>query len=103
METYHLLHLAVSWGGRESARNETPPPLATNAVKPLVHGNGSHATSCQEAIPNSAKKEGVIRAAAAHMVFASRESQDFITPEMVEAVESWSGKVRLTVCHMLVL
>lgn len=34
----------------------------------------------------------VIRAAAAQMVFASRSSQDFISPEQVNEVEKWSGR-----------
>ena len=36
-----------------------------------------------------------IRAAAAQMVFASRTSQDFITPEMVAEIEAWSGRAVL--------
>lgn len=43
----------------------------------------------QVATPNS-----VIRAAAVHMVFAARLSQDFITPDEVKEVEKWTGQVR---------
>ncbi|KAF8884146.1 nucleoside phosphorylase domain-containing protein [Infundibulicybe gibba] len=53
METFHLYHLAACWGGR----NVTPISSA-----------------------NIASPDTVIRAAAAQMVFASRTSQEFITP-----------------------
>jgi hypothetical protein len=38
-----------------------------------------------------------IKAAAVHMVFASRTSQDFITPQQVVDLESWAGQHILSV------
>jgi len=37
----------------------------------------------------------LIRVAAVHMVFASRTSLEFITPQSVDELETWTGKVRV--------
>lgn len=91
METFHLYHLAACWAGRLTARREGAPPLTTTPVQPVMTGPtsaapGAHANSLLSG-------NATLRAAGAQMVFASRLSQDFITPEQVTRLESWTGKV----------
>lgn len=90
METFHLFHLAACWKAQSATRLKKvreEPPLATSAVEPKL----ASATSTQECEPS--KIDSVIRAAAAHMVFASRTSQDFITPQAVDELEHWTAQV----------
>ncbi|KAJ8469069.1 hypothetical protein ONZ45_g17015 [Pleurotus djamor] len=90
METFHLYHLAACWGPRKSALKPAEPPLTTNSVSPTVH---QEVTSNQTVSPQVlAGHDTVIKAAAAQLVFASRTSQAFITPEQVSALEAWSAK-----------
>lgn len=98
METFHILHLAASWHGTDDTSEPHPPPLATSAVLPDI----SHTASTQKLasdLPPTTDKSSVarptIKAAAAQMVFASRSSQDFITPEMVLELENWTGQAVL--------
>ena len=87
METFHLYHLATCWGGRSVISKVLPTPLTTGPVNPTI--SQMHPTNpAPQVSPNS-----VIWAAAAHMVFASRKSQDFITPKQVEELENWTGQV----------
>ena len=103
METFHILHLAACWQdiGAKTGGAEAPPlhhaPTAPS-IPPV------HAPSTQTAIPDVAASAGGgeplsppprIRAAAAQMVFASRTSQDFITPQEVAAIEAWTGRAVL--------
>ncbi|KAM5542312.1 hypothetical protein V8D89_004185 [Ganoderma adspersum] len=103
METFHILHLAACWQdiGAKTGSAEAPPlhhaPTAPS-IPPV------HAPSTQTAIPDvAASARGSeplsppprIRAAAAQMVFASRTSQDFITPQEVAAIEAWTGRAVL--------
>ncbi|KAI9567843.1 nucleoside phosphorylase domain-containing protein [Boletus coccyginus] len=75
METYWVFHLAASWRG-------LPSPLPAHPVKDTL-GRPS------------------IRAAAVQMVFASRSSQEFITPEHVTKLEAWGGQAVLeALCAM---
>lgn len=75
METYWVFHLAASWRG-------LPSPLPAQPVKDTL-GRPS------------------IRAAAVQMVFASRSSQEFITPEHVTKLEAWGGQAVLeALCAM---
>ena len=86
METFHIFHLAASWQGTDSeAQAIDPPPLATAPVQPDIF----QSLSTQASEPTGVKSK--IKAAAAQMVFASRLSQDFITPEAVAELERWSG------------
>ena len=86
METFHIFHLAASWQGTNSeAQAPHAPPLATLPVQPDI----SQSPSTQPSRPTARKSK--IKAAAAQMVFASRSSQDFITPEAVAELERWSG------------
>jgi len=89
METFHLYHLAACWGGRSATSNALPTPLTTGPVNPIISQTSpTHPIHpAPQVSPNS-----VIRAAAAHMVFASRKSQDFITPKQVEELENWTGQ-----------
>jgi len=89
METFHLYHLAACWGGRHVAAKVGEPPLTAGPVQPTISAPSSPTvplTSPRLASPNTA-----IRAAAAHIVFASRTSQDFITPDQVSELERWTG------------
>ncbi|CAK5276624.1 unnamed protein product [Mycena citricolor] len=89
METFWLYHLAACWSGRKDLIVDAEtPPLATGPVKPSATAP-SQPSSGGAAL---AGHDTVIRAAAAHMVFASRTSQDFITPEHVGRLEAWTGK-----------
>jgi len=91
METFHLYHLAACWAGRIQVTDPGSTPLTTGPVSPTISQTASSPTypvhPAPPAIPNS-----VIRAAAAHLVFASRKSQDFITPEQVAELENWTGQ-----------
>ncbi|KAJ7708312.1 uridine phosphorylase [Mycena rosella] len=89
METFWLYHLAACWSGRKgTSGGALAPPLAAAPVKPT----GSQ-LSTAKATPNAlAGHDTIIRAAAAQMVFASRTSQDFITPDEVTILEDWTGK-----------
>ena len=66
METYWIFHLAASWRGL----------LSPSPTKDTL-------------------RRSSIRAAALQMVFASRSSQDFITPEHVNKLEAWCGQAVL--------
>ncbi|KNZ71611.1 Purine nucleoside phosphorylase deoD-type, partial [Termitomyces sp. J132] len=86
METFHLYHLAVCWRGRQAATRMSP--LTERLVEPVISlppASVFPTTSLQLASP-----ETVIRAAAVHMVFASRTSQEFITPNQVTELERWT-------------
>ncbi|RXW23547.1 hypothetical protein EST38_g2316 [Candolleomyces aberdarensis] len=66
----------------EPAYRFSKPVLAD----PMLHAEGSPL----------AARDTVIRAAAVHLVFASRTSQDFITPQEVSDLEDWAGLGVLT-------
>ncbi|KAH7890252.1 nucleoside phosphorylase domain-containing protein [Phlebopus sp. FC_14] len=98
METYWIFHLAASWRAFARPSPTTNSPLTTGPVLPsndLACSNtadfsGDTITSVQPT--KEASQRPVIRAAAVQMVFASRQSQDFITPERVSELEQWSGR-----------
>lgn len=91
METFHLFHLASCWAGRLSSSQQGGPPLTTAPVRPVATGPSSAAQHAH--IRSLASGNAIIRAAAVQMVFASRLSQDFITPDQVARLEGWTGKV----------
>ncbi|KAF9043214.1 nucleoside phosphorylase domain-containing protein [Panaeolus papilionaceus] len=118
METFHLFHLAACWTHRPVASVDSAEgmadttthvagigntPLTTSPVNPTVeraserdptHSNIQpkvHSNYTGNTTPLPSPKS-VIRAAAAHMVFAGRKSQDFITPEQVDEAENWAAK-----------
>ncbi|KAF9472641.1 uridine phosphorylase [Pholiota conissans] len=91
MESFHLMHLAACWTGRTVTKGKKDAtPLTTGPVKPIIAPTSSVTQQTLTAplvLPNT-----VIRAAAIHMVFASRKSRDFITPQQVEEIERWTGE-----------
>lgn len=91
METFHLLHLAASWRSQSPySRTDGPPPLTTNPVLPTL--SPAPASQVTPVVLSGVGSSFVIRAAAAQMVFASRTSQDFITPAQVTELEAWTGR-----------
>jgi uridine phosphorylase len=100
METFHLFHLASCWNATPTSQKAHPSPLTTTTpVKPDI----LHPSSVHPLAPNLASsltprsQKSVIKAAAVHLVFASRTSQEFITPEQVLDLEAWAGRQVLTV------
>ncbi|KAH9475776.1 Purine nucleoside phosphorylase DeoD-type [Psilocybe cubensis] len=90
METFHLFHLAACWRARSAVSTVERTPLTTGPVTPVIAQSSNPTPQIPptpQALPNS-----VIRAAGIHMVFASRKSRDFITPEQVKEVEEWTGQ-----------
>lgn len=94
METFHLYHLAKCWGAQHSEPSSPAVPLAAGPVNPIVLQNDA-AGEAAVARPLAAKDTS-IKAAAVHLVYASRTSQGFITPDEVTALEEWTGLVRPT-------
>ena len=102
METFHILHLAACWAIEARAGSAEAPPLQHAPTEPSIPP-AVHSPSTQTRIPDVATSSGSeplrppprIRAAAAQMVFASRTSQDFITPQQVAAIEAWTGRAVL--------
>ena len=92
METFHLYHLAACWGGGRTAVKSVEPPLTTSPVHPTISPPALFTPPELGMAPRIIDTK--IRAAAAQIVFASRTSQDFITPEQVVEVERWTGMVR---------
>lgn len=106
METYHLLHLAVSWPTHMARPiSKSPPPISSRPASLSIsepelpsHQAHQHAPSdvAQTATDGHVLvPQPVMRAAAAQMVFAARGSRDFITPEHVEALEDWCARAML--------
>ncbi|GBE78777.1 purine and uridine phosphorylase [Sparassis crispa] len=102
METFHILHLAASWPSDTPSAHIASPSLSTLPGSPAV--SSSHPSSVQTqpagvypSAPNDRPPVPGprIRAAAAQMVFASRTSQGFITPQQVRDVEAWAGRAVL--------
>ena len=104
METFHLLHLASVWRPRPSEGtadpSKAPVPPTTSPVMPAV----SVAPTVQVSAPGSAETKPTvtaghgswrIRAASVQMIFANRVTQDFIDPQQVAELESWSGRAVL--------
>ncbi|KIJ63992.1 hypothetical protein HYDPIDRAFT_133286 [Hydnomerulius pinastri MD-312] len=97
METYWIFHLAASWKGFARPSPAVNPPLATGPVIPSNdESNPDGAKFLGDTFVSRVEKEEIprplIRAAAVQMVFASRSSQDFITPDRVLEVEAWCGR-----------
>ena len=91
METFHLYHLAKNYVPlRPRPSGDVEPPVATGPVSPIVE---SATGSTQSKVPDdTAVSAPRIRAAAAQMIFASRLSKAFITPDEVVELERWSGR-----------
>lgn len=94
METFHLYHLASCWGSRRVVPNSEEPPLTRTPAQPVISQSTSPALA--EASETSHRLvDASIKAAAVHMVFASRTSQEFITPQQVTVLENLSGQAVL--------
>jgi uridine phosphorylase len=78
METFHLFHLASCWRSQDTGSN----PVAVLSTTPDI--------SAKQNEPSASKP--AIKAAAAQLVFASRTSQAFITPQHVAELEAWTGR-----------
>ncbi|EKM60252.1 uncharacterized protein PHACADRAFT_246117 [Phanerochaete carnosa HHB-10118-sp] len=101
METFQILHLAASWptGSHPPPSQGTGPPVGDRPATPAISDTRVLATQNPPADVYAASKDGTllappprIRAAAAHIVFAARESSAFITPAEVEEIENWTGR-----------
>ena len=99
METHHLYHLAACWSAKRKVA--TIPPLTTSSALPedwknsdSSSGQSGGGTFKDSAAPLAAP-DTVIKAAAAQMVFAARSSRAFISPDEVNNLENWTGKVRI--------
>ena len=98
METFHMLHLAASWPADEHPAQTAVPPLSDRPVSPALvdaqssspqlppHDVAAVAKDRQDLVPRPR-----IRAASAQIIFAARNSRDFITPEQVAEIETWCG------------
>ncbi|KAF9526790.1 nucleoside phosphorylase domain-containing protein [Crepidotus variabilis] len=92
METFHLYHLAACWRAPPvSLHISLAPPLASSPVEPVVSKDSRSGPPLVQPSSVVVGEQSIIRAAAAHMVFASRTSQDFITPQAVEELERWTA------------
>ena len=102
METFHILHLAANWPSPARTKGTITPPVTTLPVAPSMTVPPLSSAQGQPPSVSKSNADGkpldpqpCIRAAAAQMVFASRTSQDFITPEQVAEIEAWSGRAVL--------
>lgn len=93
METFHLYHLAACWGNRNIGPPTVHSPLTTGPVQPSISQAPAATRPVYLPLVPLVSRDSVIRAAAAQMVFASRTSQDFITPKQVSELEKWTGLV----------
>ena len=92
METFHLYHLAKNYVPLPPRPlGDVDPPVATGPVSPTVESTTGESTQSQ--VPEkTVVPPPRIRAAAAQMIFASRLSKAFITPDDVVELERWSGR-----------
>jgi len=103
METFHLLHLAHVFrpANIPSDRILAPSPKVSPMVPPIslpvqhvTTETGAGRVSLTDKLNVSARgpKQGRIYACSAQMVFASRTTNDFITPELVRTLQEWGGR-----------
>ncbi|KZT42552.1 purine and uridine phosphorylase [Sistotremastrum suecicum HHB10207 ss-3] len=92
METFHLFHLAACWRPPTSPVDTPPeaPPVPDRPLN-LTLTNGSKSTNPSDLAVTSIEGSR-IRAASVHMVFAQRDSRDFISPEQVHKTEMWVSR-----------
>ncbi|KAF8510809.1 nucleoside phosphorylase domain-containing protein [Hysterangium stoloniferum] len=101
METFHILHLALSWSKLANAPSETDPLdmiSSESSIPPVFHAPTAVTQIAQEAPTPTEHRHtirSIIRAASVQMIFAARLSRDFITPEVVRETENWTGKTVL--------
>ena len=100
METFHIFHLAACWAVSVDIRQPVIPPLSNLAVPPTISGDREPSSQSAAVIQAATSaKDGEtfdpkprIRAAAAQIIFAARNSREFIQPEDVVRIEEWCGK-----------
>lgn len=93
-----MFHLAASWRGFSSLSPALNPPLTAGPVFPVAASPHPEAARTALHGPQPVKdvmQQPSIRAAAVQMVFASRSSREFITPEHVSKLEAWGGQAVL--------
>lgn len=107
METFQLLHLAQSYNRRSiggtdqrsaSSQQALPVPQTRPPAPEVSRTLPASPASVAGAKSSGASTQarGLIFAAAAHMVFASRIATDaFITPEEVAKTQEWAGRACL--------
>jgi hypothetical protein len=88
METFHLLHLASCWRSPSVIPVSAASPQLSRPVQPTI----PQTSPTQN---DAVGRQPAIRAAAAQLVFASRSSQEFITPQHVAELEAWTGQAVL--------
>lgn len=107
METFHILHLAANWSNYHCLTSHNDAPVDGHQAQntPVFHGPTSIASSSQNQLavpaPSIPITQSRIRAASVQMVFASRTSQDFITPDTVVRIQDWTGKAALEALSQL--
>ncbi|KAG2357708.1 nucleoside phosphorylase domain-containing protein [Suillus spraguei] len=89
METFWIFHLAASWRGVKQSSSAINSPLALSEIP---SGTSEKVEVILPSLDKDTSSRPVIRAAAVHMVFASRSSQAFISPDQVNELEKWSGR-----------
>lgn len=96
METFHLFHLASIWS-RSSSHSHAASSLSLQPTLTVPPAHAPASTSHDEAdarlapTPHPTPTSSKIRAASVQMIFASRVSQEMITPDETRALEEWSG------------
>jgi uridine phosphorylase len=94
METFHLYHLAHCWTNRSHSPPQLPaPPLTTGPVQPMLSEIAGPSDAKSQAVEHPSSS--AIRAGAVQLIFAARTTDDFIRPEAVTALETWTGKAVL--------
>lgn len=98
METFQIFHLAACWPVDTQPPQSTIPPLSDRPTTPAIFEAHLSAPQTPPARVSTSSKDGQtlvprprIRAASAQIVFAARDSREFITPEEVERIENWCG------------
>jgi len=100
METFHILHLAKSWSPSDP---DAAAPITSESSNPLDSPISDLPTAytLTEKQPSATPTAGPrtrpskICAASVQMIFAARQSRDFITPEVVLETEAWTSEAVL--------
>lgn len=110
METFHLFHLAKSWPARSEQLSTTNSPVSSGPAALNIPQSELSAQQSIQRFPVDVAKSSPdghtlrppprIRAASAQMVFAARNSCDFITPAQVKNLEEWSAHAVLEALAM---
>ncbi|KAG9311237.1 hypothetical protein JVU11DRAFT_8314 [Chiua virens] len=100
METYWIFHLAASWRSGLTPSPALNPRFAAGSLFPIATSLDPESALTAPPVMDTIPRPS-IRAAAVQMVFASRSSREFITPELVTTLEAWCGQAVLeALCAM---